>query len=261
MCIVFLAHHATPAFALILAANRDEFYARPTQSLHWWQDHSIAGGMDLKQGGTWLACDHNGRWGAITNYRDPSEFARNARSRGHLIPDFLQSGKSPHDFIQSIDEEASQFNGFNLLLGDRFSLYCYTNRIEAGASFEKIQPGVHGLSNKFLNTPWPKVVSGKARMQSIVDQTPENTAAYFDMLHDETKAKPSQLPDTGIGLEKEFMLSSRFIRSPIYGTRSMTLLMIKNDGNIQIQERSFGPNGKQEKRDLIIQFQINNQNT
>lgn len=240
MCLILFAYRIHPEFKLILAANRDEFYDRPSLPLGFWQDHpQILAGRDERGGGTWLGVTRNGRFTAITNYRDPASLQANAPSRGKLLTDYLVSDASPEAYLNGIRHNAAPYNGFNLLTGDTNHLFYYSNR---EGSVRRIEPGLYGLSNHLLNTAWPKVTRGKNALKKLISEkngvTPER---IFQLLFDRTKPPAAQLPDTGVGLRKEKMLSPMFIASKGYGTRSSSVLLMAHSGRISFAERSYSP--------------------
>lgn len=235
MCLIVFAWQLVPDCPLILAANRDEFFIRPTQPAGWWEDHPhVYAGRDLQAGGTWLGVDRQGRFAALTNIRNGRVAQRGTRSRGELVADFLRDGIDPRDYLLRVRERAEDYNGFNLIFGDAQSLYWISN--EEGASFRTLEPGIYGLSNGSLDTPWPKVVRAKAQFASLLCQDAPDDA-YFDMLTDTTPASDSRLPDTGVSLERERLLSPICIESPDYGTRASTLLRVHRNGSTQLNER------------------------
>ncbi len=251
MCLILFAHKISEKYPLILASNRDEFYQRPTAPMAFWKDHpSILAGRDLEGGGTWLGINENGRFGAITNFRDPASLKTHAPSRGEIIVDYLNHKKSTFEFLNNFKDQSDKYNGFNLLFGDSNSLYWFSNRKN---QILEIQPGVHGISNRFLNTPWPKVEKGKKALKRI-SSTTLSSEKLFSILLDCTVAKDSKLPDTGIGLEWERILSPLFITSPVYGTRASTVMLMDNKGNIKVTERTYDPvdiNQFQDKKFII----------
>lgn len=238
MCLILFAYRCHPRYRLILAANRDEFFERPTSPARFWDTGpNILGGRDLRGGGTWLAIDQRGRFAAIVNYRDPSARKDDARSRGQLVTDFLLSRASLDDYLETLRTKSGQYNGFNLLFGDAERLYCFSNRGEAPPL---VQPGIHGISNHLLDTPWPKVVRGrKALAEMLARGAPPPVEALFSLLADRTMPDDSLLPDTGIGPEWERLLAPLFISGTVYGTRSSTVLMIGYDGMATFIERTF----------------------
>jgi len=243
MCLILFAHRAHPDYPLILAANRDEDYARPAAAAAFWSDQpQIYGGRDLEKGGTWLGITLGGRVAAVTNFRDGRARSTAPRSRGELVSGFLASGSDTDAYLGRVKSEGDQYKGFILIAGDLESLYWLSNR---GPGVEKIAPGVHGLSNHLLNTPWPKITRSKQTMKALLGAAEcELAAGLFDLLADSSVAADDELPDTGIGLERERKLSSVFISSERYGTRASTIVMVHSDGGVLFCERSFGRGGK-----------------
>jgi uncharacterized protein with NRDE domain len=223
---------------LIAAANRDEFYDRPTAPAAWWQDHpQVFAGRDLKSGGTWMGVTKNGRYAAITNVRNPSEHRDDAPSRGTLVSDFLTGQSSAKEYIEQIAPHAADFNGFNLLVGDHDTMVWFSNKASDDSRNGKpLAPGVYGISNGGLDTCWPKVVRAKAQFASLLCQcAPEE--AFFDMLTDTTQASDCRLPKTGVSMELERVLSSVCIESPNYGTRVSTVVKLDAANNAVLYER------------------------
>ena len=237
MCVLFIAYRKHPRHPLIVLANRDEFYDRPTASAARWEDHpNVTAGRDLVAGGTWLGVAPGGRFAAVTNFRGPHR-PNGAVSRGRLVADFLIGDAGAEEYIASVEHDADNYSGFNLVVADRDDLYYFSNAAEERA--QRLAPGVYGLSNHLLNTPWPKVSSGLAAFERLIDNEEISKEAAFALLADETLAADNDLPDTGIGLDKERLLSSIFIHSPIYGTRSSTIVLADSDGNLELDERVF----------------------
>jgi len=237
MCVIFVAHRAHPKHPLLVLANRDEFYDRPTAAAAYWKDHpEIYAGRDLVSGGTWLGVANKGRFAAVTNYREPAS-PRGVRSRGELVADFLRSDIDAETYLQSVAAKADEYSGFNLLVGiaNRELLY-FSNRDN---EIRRLGPGIYGLSNHLLNSDWPKVTNGLARFQTLVDGETISKADCFELLADETPAADGDLPATGVGVERERLLSPIFIRTPIYGTRSSTVLLVDNANNFDFNERVF----------------------
>jgi uncharacterized protein with NRDE domain len=242
MCLVLIAFDCHPQYSLIVAANRDEFYDRPTAPAAFWADDApVLGGRDLKAGGTWLAVDRRGRLAAVTNYRQGQREEAAPRSRGHLVSDFLR-GKAPlAEYLDRVHREAGLYSGFNLLVGEPGGLSYYSNR---EGSIRSLEPGIYGLSNHLLDTPWPKVAATKSTFSALLSHNPSDLmAGLFALLADRTRARDEQLPSTGIGTEWERLLSSAFIASEQYGTRSSTVVLVGRHDNIVFVERSFGPGG------------------
>ncbi len=240
MCLILFAYQHHPRYRLVLAANRDEFYARPTAGLGYWPDQpQVLAGRDLEQQGTWLGVNRQGCLAAITNFRDPRNIKVNAPSRGHLVSDFLIGTSPPGEYLQRIAESAERYNGFNLLVGDAGNLFYFSNR---GGPPRELQPGLYGISNHLLDTPWPKIDRGKQALSQVLEQeqdlAPEK---LFDILQDQTLAPDDQLPDTGIARDWEAALSAVFITSPHYGTRSSSVVLIDRDGRVSFDERTWKP--------------------
>ncbi|QMV63002.1 NRDE family protein [Pseudomonas berkeleyensis] len=237
MCLIVFAWRPENPLALRLAANRDEFYARPSAALGEWREApGLFAGRDLEAGGTWLGITASGRFAALTNIRDPRQPNR-TRSRGELSADFLRSDMSPQAYLQQVMRSAEQYAGFNLLLGDTTQLWHF-NSHEGEA--RRLESGVYGLSNASLDTPWPKLVQARRALQTSTEADDETLMA---IMADNRQAADHLLPDTGVGLATERLLSSIFITSAAYGTRASTALALRQDGSWRISERSFGPHG------------------
>jgi uncharacterized protein with NRDE domain len=237
MCLIFLSISQHPKYKLIIAANRDEFYNRKTAPADFWKDQpQILGGRDLEAQGTWMAMTRSGKISMVTNYRDPKNIDVNAPSRGQLVTDFLLGEKSAENYLKEVEQSTKRYNGFNLITGNASELYYYSN-YKPGA--EKIQSGFYGLSNHLLDTPWPKVQRGKERLKSILDQSVIQASQLFQFLYDDHRAPDDQLPETGIGLERERALSSMFIKTTGYGTRCSTVILVDHQGNVEFTERVY----------------------
>lgn len=242
MCLIALALEAHPAYRLVIAANRDEFYARPTAPAEWWADApDVLAGRDLREGGTWMGVTRAGRVAAVTNHRDPG-FAQiaNAPSRGALVADFLRGSADAVGYAHDLARRAAAYNGFNLLVGDEGGLFYVSNRTPG---VRRLEPGVYGLSNALLDTPWPKVARAKAAMADALAAAEGEgwDARLWEALADRVIAADDALPDTGVGAERERMLSAPFIRTDVYGTRASTVLTIARDGEVRFVERSIAP--------------------
>jgi uncharacterized protein with NRDE domain len=242
MCLVLVALDAHPDYSLIVAANRDEFYDRPTAAAGFWADApSVLGGRDLQAGGTWLGVDRQGRFAAVTNYRQGERESGGSRSRGRLVSDFLKGSVGARDYMESVQNEAGHYNGFNLLVSDAGGLFYFSNRENR---VRALAPGVYGLSNHLLDTPWPKVVSTKSAFGALLSGgASELTTDLFRLLSDGARAADDLLPSTGVGREWERLLSSAFIASNEYGTRCSTVVLMGQAGSSVFVERSFGPGG------------------
>lgn len=255
MCLILFAYNTYPGYRLILAANRDEFYARSTQQARFWTDHpTILGGRDLEQGGTWLGVTKRGRMAALTNYRDPAGTKQGARSRGLLVKDFLTSSLSVREYAAGIHRAKDQYNGFNLLMFDAGAMWYYSNYTGV---LQQLTAGIYGLSNHLLNTPWPKVQEGKHRFaESLLKNGRVNTDDLLAVLAEQTPATDEQLPHTGLSYEWEKLLSARFIHGKTYGTRASTLLVLDCAGGIDFIERSFGSTGAEYGDDMRVSFTV-----
>lgn len=235
MCLIVFAWKLVPQCPLVLAANRDEFFERPTRAAGWWDDHpSVYAGRDLQAGGTWLGVDRSGRVAALTNIRNGQQVATDKRSRGELVANFLSGNAAPRAYLDQVRETASDYNGFNLLVGDEQGLYWVSNG--AGIAFKSLEPGIYGLSNGSLDTPWPKVVQAKAQFASLLcTGAPDD--AYYEMLADTTRPADSRLPDTGVSLDWERLLSPICIESDTYGTRASSIVRLHAGGHAELRER------------------------
>lgn len=237
MCLIFISLNNHPSYKLIVAANRDEFYRRKTAPARFWDDYPhILAGRDLEAGGTWMGMNKQGKISMVTNYRDLRNLKPVAPSRGHLVSDFLLNGDQPLEYGQKIAAKGEAYNGFNLIFGWPDELLYYSNYTGA---VEQIPGGIHGLSNHLLNTPWPKVEKGKAKFSEAVQSKKIDPNRLFGLLYNEEQALDDQLPDTGVGIERERVLSSMFIKSPDYGTRCSTVLLIDRDNNAFFTERVY----------------------
>lgn len=243
MCLIFFSIHQHPTYKLIVVANRDEFYARKTSKADYWSAHpEILGGCDLEATspdgtcGTWMGMSKNGRIAFITNYRDIKNINPNAPSRGHLVTDFLLSETLPLTYLESVKLKASQYNGFNLVVGDVNELHYFSNYQN---EIRPLKGGFYGLSNHLLDTPWPKVTSGKAEIETILAQPKIDPDALFEVMRNEAMAQDNTLPDTGIGLERERALSAKFIKTNGYGTRCSTVILVHNNGHTSFAERTY----------------------
>ena len=238
MCLILFSYRRHPRYRLIVASNRDEYYERPTRPAAFWQDApDLLAGRDLRNRGTWMGITRRGRFAVLTNYRDPASQKQRAPSRGLLVRDFLTGDLPPDVYCDQIRQEADRYNGFNLLADDAQDLYYYSNR---GNGVQRLPPGLYGLSNHLLDTPWPKVRSGKAALQDLTAGKAEiRPEALFEMLADDSRPPDNALPDTGVGLAKERMLAPLFITSPDYGTRSSTVLLVDKSGCVEFFERTY----------------------
>ena len=242
MCLIAFAWRAHPQLDLIVAANRDEFHARPTEAAHWWQQPAEAfGGRDLQAGGAWCAADRQGRFAAVTNVREASKPAA-ARSRGLLVRDYFAAQTDAGDWAARMRAEGDAFGPFNLLVGDRTSLWFVSNR--GAVRHLELRPGVHAISNGCWGDHWPKTEAAQSRLRGRIEHDDLEASALFELLADTDVAPIDALPDTGVGAERERFLSPLFIRSDYYGTRASTVIKRRADGSVAFHERGFDANAR-----------------
>ena len=240
MCLILFAWRAHPEHALVVAANRDEYFERPSRAAAFWDDTpEVLAGRDLTAQGTWLGVTRAGRFASITNYRNPAERMATAPSRGRLVTDFLTAAHRPSAYFASVAPRAREYNGFSMLAADGTSLAFFSNR---EGVVRDVEPGVHGLANHLLDTPWPKVEKGKERLGALLDR-PFDPEACLQLLGDTEPAHDPHLPDTGVGIEWERKLSSIRIAGGHYGTRCSTVVRIGTDGEAEFWERSYDREG------------------
>lgn len=239
MCTLAFAWDDHPRYRFVFAGNRDEFHARPAAAAAWWPDENILAGRDLAAGGTWLGVTRSGRFAVVTNFREGDRRAADTRTRGELVTRYLQSTATDH-FREQLDGDAARYSGYNLVFGELGNaLYYHSNRGRSGG----VTPGLHGMSNHLLDTPWPKVNRATGRLAELLAQPGIQYDDLFGMLSDRTPAHTCELPDTGVGPEMEKLLSSTFIVSPDYGTRCATAILLDHDGLLQFAERRFDCDG------------------
>ena len=251
MCLITFAYQVHSKYKFILAANRDEFYARPTAPAHWWEDHDeIFGGRDLLAQGTWIAIHKNGRLAMVTNYRDIKNIKPDAQSRGDLPVNFLLSNQSSENYASDVCRAGNNYNGFNLLV--------MSDNLVHASNYDGIintlELGIFGLSNALLDTPWPKVTRARRAFSELMqtDFTPEN---LIEMMQDEHRAPDNHLPDTGLDYDREKALSAMCIRTPDYGTCCSTAITIDYEGNVDFVEKSY-PVGDRKDETVSFNFQI-----
>jgi uncharacterized protein with NRDE domain len=233
MCLISVAWHAHQEFPCVIAANRDEAHARPSAGAQWWQEHpDLLAGRDLVAGGTWFGITRSGRFAAVTNYRNPALQRNSSLSRGSLVAWFLTASISVAEGLEHLSRVSGDFNGFTLFICDGTTLGVHES---VGARGRELGPGVYGLSNHLLDSPWPKVTQAKSRLIEALGDAP-NEEVLLASLRDERRADEDQLPVTGVGLERERQLSSAFIRSADYGTRSSTIVWVDRRGKVRFHE-------------------------
>jgi len=242
MCILFIAVDQHKDYPLIIAANRDEFHQRQTEFGHWWDTTPpILAGKDLVAGGTWMGITHNGKLSALTNIRDPEKNRDQAISRGELVVNYLTGNENEQDYLAALQRTRQHYNGYNLLFGNWNNLYVYNNHLNQS---QYLKAGVYGLSNASLNSPWPKTTKGMTALSAYCQsQHAINDEALFSILRDDVKAADNELPQTGVPYHWEKLLSSAFIVTPEYGTRTSTVLMIDNNHRVTWKERYFAADG------------------
>lgn len=243
MCLLVLAWNAVPGHRLVLAGNRDEFHARPAAPMDWWTAPRMLAGRDLQAGGTWLAAGDDGRFAVVTNFRSAGAAASaDAPSRGALIPSYFAGTDGPLAFLERLANDGGRYAGFSLLVGDAAEAAYWSNRAEQGPT--RLPPGVYGLSNGLLDTPWPKLTRTRERFSRLLAAGPPELDRLLDLMTDREAAADRDLPDTGIGAERERFLSPAFIVGPTYGTRCTTALAVDERGLLRAAERSYDAHGR-----------------
>ena len=241
MCLIVFAYRCHPRHHLVVGANRDEFHERPTAPAAFWDDEPrILAGRDLLGRGTWLGVTRDARFAALTNYRAGADERRDAPSRGNLVSGFLRCSSPPDQYLDEVAHRGAQYNGFSLVVGDGSRLGWYSNRADAP---RMLSPGIYGLSNALLDTSWPRVDNAKRELEQLIARDSWTAQELLAFLDDREPAAEADLPDTGVGPERERWLSPLFITGEHYGTRSSTALVIDEDGRIDFTERSFEAGG------------------
>lgn len=252
MCLIVFAWKAHRVYPLVLAANRDEYFSRPSLPLGYWDDMpDVLGGRDIEKGGSWFATHADGRWAAVTNFREGTAPAPSNLSRGHLVMNYVASDERAQDYVRQISGPLVDYPGCNLLVGDNDALFFLSNRSQGlhRTEAQLVPAGVHGLSNHSLDTPWPKVERTKLALeQLLVSDQKQLSEELFSLLADRGQANEDALPSTGVPLEWERKLSAPFIVSDNYGTRASTVVLVDNQGNVSVEERSFGRGGSELSR-------------
>jgi len=252
MCLIVLGINVHDEYPLILVANRDEFFKRPTLPLHMWKDQNIVAGKDLTGNGTWLGINRHGKVAAITNYRDPKNLKENAPSRGLLTYNFLDGDDSIDAYIEQISQAAGQYNGYNIILGKNSRMVHYSN---IDNNVTKIGDGIFGLSNALFDTSWPKVEIVKQRLRNAISEDRLDDEFLISMLLDKSEASLNELPDTGVSKGVEKKLSAMFIRMPGYGTRCTSVIKKDKKGNMSFTEHVYNEKGQvTDKNSLVIKI-------
>ncbi len=243
MCLLLVSYKTHPNYKIIVAANRDEFYNRPAVPAEFWDDEpGLLAGRDLKAGGTWLGITKKGRFAAITNYRDLKKMKENVPSRGELVSNFLKGNDSPSDFSKKLLSSSDSYNGYNLLFADKENFNYFSNQTK---KLLVLSAGIYGLSNHLLDTPWPKVEKSKKSFKDILNEKHISPDNLFDILSDSSIPPDELLPDTGVGLEIERAVSPVFVKTPLYGTRSSTVILIDYDDRVIFTEKSLNNDSKE----------------
>lgn len=247
MCLIAFAWCAHPDYDLVIAANRDEFHARETEAAHLWPDiPQIFAGRDAVAGGAWCGVNPDGRFAAVTNYRDMQPPQADLKSRGWLVRDYLAGSQSAREFCVALETEKQAYGGFNLLVGDAEDLFYLGNRpIKNPAGVQGVPPGVHALSNGVLGDEWPKTRRASQALSQAIGPAQIAEEALFELLQDDEPAPSACLPDTGVGPDMERMLSPVFVRSPQYGTRASTVILRGSNGGLRFVERAFDAQANQ----------------
>jgi uncharacterized protein with NRDE domain len=255
MCLIVFSYKKYDDYPFVLATNRDESYFRPTEAAHVWKTSpKILAGKDLKEGGTWLGLSENGRFAALTNHRQMSDIKEDTISRGIIVKDFLLSEGNPREYLAELQRNGDKFNGFNLIAGTFDDLYYMSNKKEG--IFE-VQPGNHALSNAFLNTPWPKTEQSLNAFEKILEpKGAPDKEKLFNMLLNDKRYPIEMLPDTGLSKEAEKAVSSVFIETENYGTRSSTLVIVDKGKKVHFAERTYDAGSKQTDQIVRKTFEL-----
>jgi len=242
MCVLVFAYRVHPTYELGLAGNRDEFYARASAPAAFWKDHpNVLAGRDLEKGGTWMGVTRSGCFAALTNFRDPNSRDPSAPSRGRLVSEFLIGNDAPRPYLRALVDRGWQYNDFNLFLSDGKEFCYFSSRTQ---EIRALEPGIHGVSNDLLDTPWPKVTRAKRRLCEVLGDDPQDVEdRLLAILADRERPPDADLPDTGVGLEWERVLGPIFVTAPHYGTRASTVICLPREGEARLVERSFGEGG------------------
>ena len=237
MCLILIAYQLDPAWPLVVLDNRDEYYARSTAPLGLWPGApDVLAGRDLQSGGSWMGLRRDGCWAAVTNYREPRNDDHARKSRGWLVRDFLLSSWSVAEYIERVVGHGEDYAGYNLLLGDRDGIWFVSNR---DPEVHQLAPGLYGLSNGRFDAPWPKVTRAKQKIAGLLDRQNWQPEEALELMCDATRAADADLPATGVPLDWERALSSMFILTPKYGTRSTSQLMRDREGDMIFAERTY----------------------
>lgn len=255
MCLVLIAWRHHPEHKFVLAANRDEYFERPTDPACFWDDApGILAGRDRQSGGTWLGTDRRGRFATVANFREPALKGTGSKSRGLLVSHYLRGSEAPDEYLAEVAGHRRDYDPFNLVAGDPHSLWFLSSRESAP---RLLAPGLYGISNGDLDCPWPKVKTGKAILnEALADDSSSLHDTLFTLLADRTLPADAQLPDTGVGIEWERKLAPVFVNVGDYGTRSSTVIQMFDNGGVEFEERSYDRLGEVVKA-ARYEFQVN----
>ncbi|MCG2588254.1 NRDE family protein [Rhodohalobacter sulfatireducens] len=254
MCLIVFSYKEYQNYPFVLATNRDEFYDRPTQAAHVWQTSpKILAGKDLKASGTWLGISENGRFAALTNHRKMDDIKEDTTSRGIIVKDFLLHKGNPREYLAELQRAGHKFNGFNLIAGTFDNLFYMSNKKEG---IFKVQPGNHALSNAFLNTPWPKTEESSTAFKNVLDEGEPFEDKLFEILLNDQRYPGDKLPDTGLPKDMEKAVSSVFIETDKYGTRSSTVIIVDHTMRVRFTERTYIPGSKETDQVVRKSFQL-----
>lgn len=254
MCLIVFSYKEYQNYPFVFAANRDEFYTRPTDAAHVWETTpKILAGRDRKAGGTWLGISENGRFAALTNHRQMDDIKEDTTSRGIIVKDFLLSEGNPREYLAELQRNGHKFNGFNLIAGTFNDLFYMSNKKDG---IFKVQPGNHALSNAFLNTPWPKTEKSSQAFKKILDEGGPDEEKLFNMLQNDQRYPHEKLPDTGLPKEMEKAVSSVFIETDDYGTRSSTIVIVDKSMHVRFIEKTYAPGSKETDQVVRKSFEL-----
>ena len=255
MCLIVFSYQenkeSSKAFpgSLILAANRDEYYERPTESMHWWESEGVLAGKDLQAGGTWLAISDDGRFATITNYKEPANGNTDLKSRGELVSNYITSKEvTSSEYLENI--KGKNYAGFNLLLGDKEGIHYFSNRTE---EVDKLEPGIHAVGNLLLNSQTKKYIKVKNQFKELLQTNPDEDGLLEFMKGD--SGDLSDLDMAGFKETEHEEIPYRFIKSDYYGTRNTTIITINETGEYKISEQNFSENGKKLEK-TSFQFKL-----
>ncbi len=257
MCLIALAYKQHPNYPFLLSANRDEFYKRPARAAHYWDEHpQLLAGRDIEAGGTWLGMTTSGQFAAITNYREEGSIGKTyPLSRGELSRNFLTGNQPAEAFLESIRDNDKSYAGFNLLLMDDTGLFCYSNR---DSNIMTLEPGLYGLSNHQIDTPWPKVKRAKSCFEETLKHNEVSHDQLFLTISDSRPVGEDELPEINFDMDIEWakQVSAQFIKSEDYGTRASTTILINKQGQVQFRERNFLASGQEgEQQDYCFSIE------